>query len=171
MPSVRCLERQLLCKPECREDLFAPSLSSGLEMFTHRFKQRIEQHLSVVIFDSQLQPTVTAENFKLPAHEFRGGGLQFPLEAKNPLWRMNAADIEGSIHDCHNAFAVLTFKMAPYSTYTCLQNRPFQDNLVQNSSLNLWYSMPAARMGERSAGPPGKVICSIEAKISKRSAC
>ncbi len=40
-------------------------------MFTHRFKQRIEQHLSAVIFDSQLQPTVTAENFKLPAHEFR----------------------------------------------------------------------------------------------------
>ncbi len=29
MPSVRCLECQLLCKPECREDLFAPSLSSA----------------------------------------------------------------------------------------------------------------------------------------------
>ncbi len=27
MPSVRCLERQLLCKPECHEDLFAPSLA------------------------------------------------------------------------------------------------------------------------------------------------
>ncbi len=26
MPSVRCLERQLLCKPECHEYLFAPSL-------------------------------------------------------------------------------------------------------------------------------------------------
>ncbi len=27
MPSVRCLERQLLCKPECHEDSFAPSLA------------------------------------------------------------------------------------------------------------------------------------------------